>query len=117
LTTREIAEEWLSAFNRGDADSIVALYADDAIHTSPRLRAQVPASEGQIVGPAAMKRWWSAAFEEQPDLRYEPIAIVTDDRYAVIEYQRHVVGEAITRTAEVFEIRDGKIVRSHVYLG
>lgn len=117
MTTREIAEAWLAAFNSGDADSMVALYAGDAIHTSPRFRAQVPASEGQIAGTAAMKQWWSQAFERQPQPEYEPIAIVADDRYAVIEYKRHVAGEATTMTAEVFEVQDGKIVRSHVYLG
>ena len=96
---------------------MVALYADDAIHTSPRLRAQEPASEGRVAGRAAMKRWWSAAFERQPALKYEPITIVADDRYAVIEYKRHAPGETVTQTAELFEVEDGRIIRSHVYLG
>jgi predicted SnoaL-like aldol condensation-catalyzing enzyme len=96
---------------------MVALYADDAVHSSPRLRAQNPAGRGRIVGRAAMKQWWSEAFDRQPELRYAPVAIVTDDRYAVIEYDRHAPGEATTSTAEVFEIKGGKIVRSHVYLG
>jgi hypothetical protein len=117
LTPQEIVDEWLSAFNRGDADGMVALYSDDAIHTSPKLRAAQPASEGRVVGKAAMRRWWQDAFDRSPGIRYELVTTVSNDHVATIEYLRLEPGRPTLRVAEIFEIQKGKIVRSHVFHG
>jgi hypothetical protein len=117
LTPKEVVNEWLRAFNSGDADAMVALYADDAIHTSPKLRAAEPASDGRLVGKAAMRKWWLDAFERSPGIRYEVVNMVSDNHVAVIEYLQHQPGGATMRVAEVFEVHEGKIVRSHVYHG
>jgi hypothetical protein len=117
LTPQEIVDEWLSAFNRGDADGMVALYSDDAVHTSPKLRAAEPASEGRVVGKAAMRRWWQDAFDRSPGIRYELVTTVSNDHVATIEYLRLEPGAPTLRVAEIFEIRKGKIVRSHVFHG
>ena len=37
----------------------VALYADDAVHVSPKLRAQKPETEGKIRGKAELRAWWA----------------------------------------------------------
>jgi hypothetical protein len=116
LSPEEVVNEWLRAFNSADADAMVALYAEDAIHTSPRLRAAQAASGGRVVGKPAMRRWWMDAFA-QPDIRYELVTMIAGDRTVAIEYLRHRPDEASTSVAEIFEIRDGKIVRSNVYLG
>jgi hypothetical protein len=117
VSPKDVINEWLRAFNSGDADAMVALYADDAIHTSPKLRAAQPASDGRLVGKEAMRQWWLDAFERLPGIRYEVVNIVSDDHVVVIEYLRHRPGEATMQVAEVFEIQDSKIVRSHVYHG
>jgi hypothetical protein len=117
LSPKEIVNEWLRAFNSGDADAMVALYADNAIHTSPKLRSAQPASEGRLVGKAAMRQWWLDAFERLPGIRYEVVNMVSGDHVAMIEYLRHRPDEATMQIAEVFEVHDGKIVRSHVYHG
>jgi hypothetical protein len=117
LSPHEIVDAWLAAFNRGDADAMVELYADDAVHTSPKLREAEPASEGRVAGKAAMRRWWRESFERTPGLRYEVVATVTNDRVAAIEYDRLAPGMPTMRVAEIFEIEGGKIVRSHVFHG
>jgi hypothetical protein len=117
VTPKEIVDEWLSAFNRGDADGMVALYSDDAIHTSPRLRAAQPASDGRVVGRAAMRRWWQDAFDRSPGIRYEVVTTVSNDHAATVEYLRLEPGAPTLRVAEIFEIQKGKIVRSHVFHG
>jgi predicted SnoaL-like aldol condensation-catalyzing enzyme len=96
---------------------MVALYSDDAIHTSPKLKSAQPAGEGRLVGKAAMRQWWQDAFDRLPSISYEVVTIVSDDHVAVLEYLRHRPGEATIRVAEVFEIKEGKIVRSNVYHG
>jgi hypothetical protein len=117
VSPKEIVTDWLRAFNSADADAMVALYADDAIHTSPKLRSAQPGSDGRVVGKAAMRQWWLDAFNRPPPITYEPVTLIADDRVAVIEYVRHRDGEATLRVAEIFEIEKGKIVRSHVYHG
>jgi hypothetical protein len=117
LNPEEIVDEWLSAFNRGDADAMVALYSEDAVHTSPKLRASQPATEGKVTGKAAMRRWWQDAFERTPGLQYELVTRVSDDRVAAIEYLRFEPGAPTLRVAEIFEIQGGRIVRSHVFHG
>lgn len=112
-----MVNEWLRAFNSGDADGMVVLYANDAVHTSPKLRSAQPSSDGRLVGKAAMREWWLDAFDRAPSIRYELLTMVSDDRVAVIEYLRHRQGEATIRVAEVFEISEGKIARSNVYHG
>lgn len=113
----EIVEQWIKAFNAGDADAMVALYADQAVHTTPKLRASDPASDGRLVGKPALTEWWRATFERSPDLRYQVVTTVSNDRLAVIEYLRIKPGEATMRVAELFEVEAGKIIRSHVFHG
>jgi hypothetical protein len=117
LSPEQLIHEWLAAFNRGDADAMVALYADHAVHTSPKLRAADPASAGRLTGRPALRAWWLDAFNNQPGIRYELLTMIPGEGVVAIEYLRHRPGEATLQVAEVFEIRDGKIVRSHVYHG
>src|SRR5262249_25827614 len=112
-----ISRAWLEAFNAHDVDALVALYAPDATHTSPKIRAQHPESGGQLVGHAALARWWRDSNARIPGLRYEPTALTADDSRVFMEYLRHAPDTPPMPIAEVFEIRDGAIVASRVYHG
>jgi hypothetical protein len=117
LRPGEIASRWFDAFNSGDPDAMVGLYAEDAVHTSPKLKAADPATGGRLVGRAALRHWWSEAMAKRPPISYELITLIEGDDVVAIEYLRHRQGEATIQVVEVFEIRDGKIVRSNVYHG
>ena len=117
MTPLALARAWLDAFNRHDVDALVALYAEDATHTSPKIRALHPDSGGKLVGKAALAAWWRDANARLPGLRYEPTAIVADDARAIIEYLRHAPGEPPLPVAEAFDVRGGTIVASRVYHG
>jgi ketosteroid isomerase-like protein len=112
-----LARAWLQAFNLHDVDALVALYAEDATHTSPKIRTLHPDTGGRIVGQAALAAWWRDAIARLPGLRYEERAITANDQRAVLEYIRHVPGEPDLFVAEVFVIRDGHVVASRVYHG
>lgn len=115
--TEGVARAWLRAFNAHDIDRLVALYAEHAAHTSPKIRALHPESGGKLVGPAALRAWWSEALARIPSLRYELTAITAGERSVFIEYVRHADDEAPLPVAEVFEIEAGRIVASRVYHG
>lgn len=112
-----IGRAWMRAFNAHDVDALVALYAEDATHTSPKIRALHPETGGALVGRAALAAWWRAANTRLPGLRYEATAFTADEHRVFVEYVRHAPGEAPMPVAEVFEVIGGKIVASRVYHG
>jgi ketosteroid isomerase-like protein len=112
-----LARAWLAAFNAYDVDALVALYADAATHTSPKIRALHPDTGGALRGHAALRAWWQGAIARLPGLRYVETALTADGERAVLEYVRRVDGEPDMLVAEVFEVRAGQIVASRVYHG
>ncbi len=108
---------WLEAFNRHELEVLLALYADDCVHTSPKLRDRRPETKGLVAGKAALREWWHDAFERLPRLHYEKVAVTASPSRVVLEYLRQNPGEADLAVAEVFEVRDGRIAASHVYHG
>lgn len=112
-----IAQRWLDCFARQDLDGLLALYATDATHTSPKIRTLHPETGGRLVGTAAMRKWWADAFARLPGLRYEDAVFTGDDARVFMEYVRRVPGEPDMPVAEVLEVRSGKIVASRVYHG
>lgn len=113
-----MARAWLARFNARDLDGLLALYADDAVHVSPKLRARQPETQGEICGRAALATWWSDAFQRLPQLRYEERRVAADGDSVFLEYLRKVPGEADLVVAELYVVdRSGKIARSHVFHG
>lgn len=117
MTHEDIARAWLEAFNKYDVDALVALYADDATHTSPKIRALHPESGGKLRGRAAMSAWWRDSNARLPGLRYELTALTANEDRVFIEYIRHAPNADPMPVAEVFDIRAEKIVASRVYHG
>ncbi|MBK6754162.1 MAG: nuclear transport factor 2 family protein [Flavobacteriales bacterium] len=112
-----IARRWFAAFNAHDLEALLALYADDAQHFSPKLKVRQPETNGLILGKAALRAWWRDAFDRLPSLRYDVVKLTADEEQVFMEYTRHVQGEEDLRVGEVLEIRDGRIVASRVYHG
>lgn len=114
---KSIALQWFAAFNAHDLEALLALYADDAEHFSPKLKLRHPETHGLITGKEALRSWWRDAFERLPSLNYEVMKLTADEEQVFMEYIRHVSGEEDLRVGEVLEVRDGLIVASRVYHG
>lgn len=112
-----IGRAWLEAFNAHDVPRLVALYADDCTHTSPKIRVLHPETGGKLVGKEALRTWWADAIRRLPGLRYEATSITADDARVFLEYVRHAPNDAPMPVAEVFDVRDGRIAASRVYHG
>ncbi len=112
-----LARRWLEAFNRRDLEGLLALYAPDAVHTSPKLRDRHPETKGEVRGMAALRAWWRDAMDRLPDLHYRPLHLTASGDRVVMEYLRTVPGEPDLVVAEVLVVADGRIVASHVFHG
>lgn len=112
-----IAERWLATFAARDLDGLLALYAPDARHSSPKIRVAHPETGGHIEGHATLRAWWQGAFERLPGLVYEKQRLTADSDCVFMEYLRRVPGEADMPIAEVLEVRGGLIVASRVFHG
>jgi ketosteroid isomerase-like protein len=112
-----IALAWLDAFNAHAVERLVALYAEDCTHTSPKIRALHPTTGGKLVGRPALHAWWKDSNARLPGLRYEKTALTANDDQVFLEYLRHAPDGPPSPVAEVFDVRDGRIVASRVYHG
>ncbi len=112
-----LGKRWLDLFNRRDLDGLLALYAENAVHFSPKLLAQRPETKGQVAGKAALRAWWQDCFDRLPSLRYLERAITADGERVFLEYRRECEGQAPLDVAELLRCRSGLIVESRVYHG
>ena len=115
MTTHEIANNWLKAFNEHDLEKLLSLYDDNAEHFSPKLKLRKPETNGIIKGKSEMRKWWKDAFDRLPDLSYHEKTITANNERVFMEYTRIVSGEESMVVAEVLEIKNGLIVASRVY--
>ena len=113
-----LAREWLTAFNARDLDALLALYEDDAVHTSPKLRAKDPSTKGEIRGVAALRKWWADSMKRMPELHYEERFLTAMEDRVIMEYTRLNPGDPPLAVAEVLVVAEsGKISASHVFHG
>lgn len=112
-----IARQWLACFRNRDLDGLLQLYANDAVHTSPKIRAMHPDSGGVLRGKDALRAWWGDALRRIPNLTYVEHTLTADAERVFMEYLRIAPGEPDLPVAEVLDVRDGLIVASRVYHG
>lgn len=110
-----MAMKWFGAFNQHDLEKLLLLYADDAAHYSPKLKARQPETNGLIKGKAALRAWWGDAFQRLPSLHYEIKRLTPHDNRVFMEYVRHVANEEDLLVGEMLEIENGLIAKSSVF--
>ncbi|POY38360.1 nuclear transport factor 2 family protein [Solitalea longa] len=116
-TNEKIALNWFEAFNEHNLEKLLSLYADDAIHFSPKLKVRRPETHGYVKGKEALREWWHDAFDRLPSLHYTVTTLTANNNRVFMEYVRSVEGEFEMLVAEVLEIENDKIVSSRVYHG
>ena len=112
-----IALDWIEAFNMHDLRKLLSLYAEDAIHFSPKLKIREPHTNGRITGRPSLAAWWADAFKRLPLLKYELQNLIINEQQILMEYLRKSPGEDDLMIAEILEIENGLIIKSRVYHG
>ena len=110
----EFAREWYEAWNAHDLDRILAHWVDDAVFTSPLAAKLLDDPSGTVQGKEALRAYWRKGLDVNPDLRFEPRALLVGHESIVLSYVNHKGIEC----AEVLVIgADGRAVRGIAHYG
>ncbi len=107
--TGRFAEEWIRAWNSHDLDKILDHYSDDFEITSPMIRTVLGVESGTLRGKKSIRKYWQAALQKVPDLKFELIDAAICTGSIALSY-RSVMNK---RAIEVmFFDEAGKVVRA-----
>lgn len=109
-------EEWIAAWNRRDAEAVLAGFADDACFRSPKA-AKITGSD-ELVGRQAIRDYWQVALGRIGHLRFRPIAMICDEagQSMVIQYEAELDG-SVLRACEIFRFGPGGKVAGEALYG
>lgn len=114
---QSIAFKWMESFNNKELEKLLALYDDEAVHFSPKLKIHKPETQGLVSGKQALRDWWMDAFERLPSLNYKLTSVTANADRVFMEYTRTVDNEEDMQIAEVLVVKENKIITSRVYHG
>ena len=105
------ARTWVDAWNRRDAEAVLATYADDLSFTSPT--AQDVVGQATVRGKDALRDYWNTALGRIASLRFTLDRILwdVDARELGIVYTSDTNG-SVKRVMELFRFGDDGLVRS-----
>jgi uncharacterized protein (TIGR02246 family) len=114
---QQFAQSWVEAWNRRDAEAVLAHFADDAVFVSPK--AERFAGKPRIDGKAALRAYWQTALSKIDSLRFElDEALWSPGKQTLtIVYQASFQGQAPVRAAEIMHFRGKHIVRGEALYG
>jgi ketosteroid isomerase-like protein len=64
------SQRWVRNWNAHDVEALLEDFHDDVIFTSPVAAKLLPETRGVVSGKAALRKYWTAAIERIPDLRF-----------------------------------------------
>lgn len=105
----EFGREWEAAWNRRDVEAVLRHFHEDAVFTSPVAKHIGFAEDGIVNGKAALRRYWTAALAQNPNLRFQVTTVYQGGNMLVIAYKNQ---KGIDR-AEVLTFRDGLVIDGH----
>ncbi|MGQ0622003.1 MAG: nuclear transport factor 2 family protein [Panacagrimonas sp.] len=95
---RQLATDWITAWNAHDLDRILTLYTDDFGMASPYIVQIAGRADGRLLGKAAVGDYWRKALEKYPDLHFDLIDVLVGAD-SVVLYYRSIGGRM---AAEIF---------------
>ncbi|AOS94259.1 nuclear transport factor 2 family protein [Mycobacterium intracellulare] len=81
------SKRWAQHWNAHDVDAVLDDFHDDVVFTSPVAAKLLPETQGVVRGKAALRRYWIAALERIPDLRFTVEGVYQGVNTIVIAYR------------------------------
>lgn len=83
----QFAKRWEDDWNSHDLNRILSHYRDDVVFRSQKAIPLV--GVGEINGKEALKKYWSAALQKQPELKFAVQDVYEGHNMLVISYVNH----------------------------
>jgi acyl-CoA thioester hydrolase len=114
---QEFARRWVDAWNRRDAEAVLAHFAEHAVFVSPK--ALVFAGASRIEGKRALGAYWQAALARVKYFRFELDEAIWSARSQTltIRYGATFEDQPTVRAAEILCFEGGRIVRGEALYG
>lgn len=109
-SAQAFARDWVAAWNRRDAEAVLAHYAEDCVFVSPK--AERITGRAQVEGKAALRDYWQRALAQSKKLEFscELAAYSPRSETLTVLYDAAFDGGEPTRAAEIMRFRGGLIV-------
>jgi ketosteroid isomerase-like protein len=102
-----LGRDWVDAWNSGDLERVLTLYADDAEMTSDVIVALGFATSGTLRGKEALRRYWSKALSLHADLHFTLIDTYASPDSVVVHY----ANQRGARICEYLRLDDAGLIR------
>jgi hypothetical protein len=103
---RELAAEWIAAWNAHDLPRVLSHYTDDFEMASPKIVDIAGEPSGVLRGKAAVGAYWRKALDRIPNLKFELLAVFVGARSVALHYRNQAGGLAV----ETLELDDKRHV-------
>jgi ketosteroid isomerase-like protein len=113
----QFARAWIQAWNRRDAEAVLAHYAEAAVLISPKAERFV--GQARIEGKPALRAYWQAALAQIQSLEFKLAAALWSARAETLTvvYEAALQGQPPTRAVEVMRFQAGKILHGEALYG
>lgn len=105
---QQFAKEWHQAWNSHDLESILSLYADDVLLTSPTAARLLNDPAGIVNGKDALRNYFAVGLKAYPNLRFD-LLDVTCGVSSVVVYFANQNGAKVSEFMELGS--DGKVTK------
>lgn len=113
--TRKTIEDFNAAFNRHDANAVMALMTEDCVFENTN-----PTPDGtRIEGCEAVKAFWEKFFASNPDAHFETEEMIVSGDRCVVRwiYRKTKEGKPWhLRGVDVFKVINGKVAEKFSYV-
>jgi SnoaL-like domain len=84
---KELAEEWVAAWNDHDLEAILSLYAPGIVFQTPTIIDSLGIPDGRVEGLEDLREHFARGLQRLPDLRFELDSVYTGVRSIGIVYR------------------------------
>jgi len=111
------AAAWAGAWNRRDAEAVLAHFSDDIVFTSPTALAVT--GSAVVRGKDALRAYWSMALARIDLIEFRVLRVLWDParRELAIIYVAHIDGRSRTVSENLIFGDDGRVVTADVFHG
>jgi ketosteroid isomerase-like protein len=71
IRARELAEEWVGAWNARDLDAIMSMYSPNVVFQTPTIIDSLGIADGRVEGVDRLREHFARGLDRLPDLHFE----------------------------------------------